>query len=85
MMTAWESLTDREWEVLAQLAQGKSNAQIAIELVIAKNTVKNHVNRILRKLDVCSRDEVIALFYSTLLALLVILYLGSDLDANVHE
>jgi two-component system NarL family response regulator len=50
-------LTDREIEVLRLLAKGMSNKDIAAELVIAQNTVKNHVRNILEKLQMRSRME----------------------------
>src|SRR6476661_9992159 len=43
-------LTDRELEVLKLVAQGMSNREIATELYISENTVKNHVRNILEKL-----------------------------------
>jgi DNA-binding NarL/FixJ family response regulator len=53
-------LTRREIEVLGFVAQGLSNKQIAAELVISQNTVKNHVRNILEKLRVRSRAEAAA-------------------------
>jgi two-component system NarL family response regulator len=50
-------LTDREVEVLRLVAKGMSNKDIASELVIAENTVKNHVRNILEKLQLKSRME----------------------------
>ena len=50
-------LTDREIEVLRLVAKGMSNKDIAAELVIAQNTVKNHVRNILEKLQMRSRME----------------------------
>ncbi len=50
-------LTERELEVLRLVARGMSNRDIAAELVIAENTVKNHVRSILEKLQVRSRVE----------------------------
>ncbi len=52
-----EALTPREVEVLRLLAQGKSNPQIARELVIARPTAKTHVERIIRKLGVSDRTQ----------------------------
>jgi DNA-binding NarL/FixJ family response regulator len=50
-------LTDREIEVLRLVAKGMANKEIAAELVIAENTVKNHVRNILEKLQLKSRME----------------------------
>jgi DNA-binding NarL/FixJ family response regulator len=52
-----EPLTKRETEVLRLLAQGKSNKEIAAELVIAEKTVRTHVSNILAKLGVTSRTQ----------------------------
>jgi NarL family two-component system response regulator LiaR len=52
-------LTNREWEVMALIADHRSNAEIAGTLVVAKATVRAHVKSILRKLDVRSRDEAV--------------------------
>ena len=51
-------LTQREKEVLAEIASGKSNQEIARHLVITENTVKYHVHSILEKLDLQDRKEV---------------------------
>jgi DNA-binding NarL/FixJ family response regulator len=50
-------LTDREYEILALLAQRKSNAEIAAHLVLSPKTVRNHVSNILSKLQVADRAE----------------------------
>jgi DNA-binding NarL/FixJ family response regulator len=50
-------LTDREYEILALLAQRKSNADIAAHLVLSPKTVRNHVSNILSKLQVADRTE----------------------------
>jgi ATP/maltotriose-dependent transcriptional regulator MalT len=52
-------LTLREVEVLKLVAQGKSNLEIAGELVITEGTVKNHLSRILDKLDVKDRLQAV--------------------------
>ncbi len=53
-----EPLTEREKEVLAGVAAGKGNRQIAKELKLAEGTVKNHVSTILAKLHLRSRTEL---------------------------
>jgi NarL family two-component system response regulator LiaR len=54
-----EPLTERETEVLRQLALGKSNKEIAATLVIAEKTVRTHVSNILGKLGVSSRTQAV--------------------------
>jgi two-component system, NarL family, response regulator LiaR len=54
-------LTDREREVLALLAEGLTNAQIAGRLVVTLSTVKTHVSSILTKLEASGRTEVVAI------------------------
>ncbi len=53
----FRDLTTREIDVLRLLAQGKSNAQIAQELVLSDKTVRNHISIILDKLNVTNRVE----------------------------
>jgi NarL family two-component system response regulator LiaR len=52
-----DPLTERELEVLQLVAQGKSNQQIADELVISEATVRTHVSNILNKLHLASRTQ----------------------------
>jgi len=52
-------LTDREMEVLRLVARGLNNRDIAKELFISENTVKNHVRNILEKLQIHSRMEAV--------------------------
>lgn len=58
---ATPTLTDREAEVLALVAEGKSNKQIAKALGIAEGTVKVHVAGILEKLGAQGRSEAVAI------------------------
>ncbi|HUA69963.1 MAG TPA: response regulator transcription factor [Solirubrobacteraceae bacterium] len=51
-------LTRREHDVLAELAQGKSNAAIADSLVLTKRAVEKHINAIFTKLELDSPDDV---------------------------
>ncbi|MGH2724473.1 MAG: response regulator [Actinomycetota bacterium] len=52
-------LTDRELEVLKLVAQGLNNRDIAKQLFISENTVKNHIRNILEKLQLHSRMEAV--------------------------
>jgi DNA-binding NarL/FixJ family response regulator len=54
-----QKLTDREMEVLRLMARGLNNRDIAKELFISENTVKNHVRNILEKLQIHSRMEAV--------------------------
>ena len=62
---ALASLTPREREVLALLARGMTNAQLARELVVSEKTVKTHVSSILAKLRLADRTQA-ALFAARL-------------------
>lgn len=56
-VTSVQGLTDRETDVLREIARGRSNKEIAQDLVIAEKTVKAHVGNILSKLGVNSRTQ----------------------------
>ena len=54
-----DKLTNRELDVLRLMARGRRNEEIASELVVTEQTVKNHVTNIFRKLDVETRVEAV--------------------------
>ena len=54
-----EGLTERESEVLALIAQGNSNAEVARLTYLSPNTVKSHIRTIYRKIDVTSRTQAV--------------------------
>jgi DNA-binding NarL/FixJ family response regulator len=62
---AVQSLSPRENEVFRLLARGYSNQQIASRLIVGETTVKTHVTRILTKLDLRDRVQVVVLAYET--------------------
>ena len=57
--TIIDPLSERELEVLQMIAEGLTNVEIASKMIIAQSTVKTHINRIYRKLDVDTRTQAV--------------------------
>jgi DNA-binding NarL/FixJ family response regulator len=60
-----EELTERELDILREIARGRSNAEIAGALYLSQATVKSHVNRVLSKLNLRDRTQAAVLAYET--------------------
>ncbi len=58
--TAFAELTEREMQILAQVAEGQTNQEIASVLSLSEKTVRNHVSNILSKLYLTSRAQAAA-------------------------
>jgi DNA-binding NarL/FixJ family response regulator len=65
LQSARDVLTRREVEVLELMAQGRTNAAIATQLVISEGTVKQHVKHVLRKLRAENRAEAVSRLYQS--------------------
>jgi DNA-binding CsgD family transcriptional regulator len=59
------ALSDREREILLEVARGRSNAEIAAALHIAEPTVKTYLGRLRAKLDVRDRVQLVIFAYDT--------------------
>ena len=62
---ALAALTERETEILRQVARGLSNVEIATELGLSEQTVKTHVSRVLTKLGARDRAQAIVISYES--------------------
>lgn len=60
-----KALTERELEVLTLVARGRSNTEIASDLVISPHTAKTHVNRIMSKVHAHDRAQLVILAYES--------------------
>lgn len=66
--TASANLTQREWEVLASIADGRTTREIAGEFDLSPETVRTHLRRIFAKLGVHTRSEAVQAGFVLLLA-----------------
>ena len=60
---AMGKLTDRQMEILASVAEGQSNADIALQFGLSEITVKKHLSAIFERLGVANRSEAVALAF----------------------
>ena len=60
-----DALSDREKEIVTLVGRAMSNAEIAQHLVLAESTIKSHLNRILHKLELRDRAQLIVLAYES--------------------
>jgi DNA-binding NarL/FixJ family response regulator len=63
--TVLGELTERELDVMKLVATGKSNAELAAELFLSEQTIKTHVSRILAKLGLRDRTQIVVTAYES--------------------
>jgi DNA-binding NarL/FixJ family response regulator len=63
--TVWQALTPREHEIVREVARGCSNSEIAEALFVTEATVKTHIGRILAKVGLRDRVQLVVLAYET--------------------
>ena len=59
----YATLTDKEREIVQEIASGRNNAEIATALYLSESTIKSHVGSVLRKLDLRDRVQVVVFAY----------------------
>jgi DNA-binding NarL/FixJ family response regulator len=59
----WEALTEREREILVAIGQGRTNGEIAEQLVLSESTVKAHLGRVLAKIGARDRIQAVIIAY----------------------
>lgn len=62
---AFQELTEKEWELVEEIAQGKSNKEIAKELFLSEGTVRNYLSVILDKLGLRDRTQLVVRYYKS--------------------
>ena len=58
-------LSDREFDIINLIIEGKNNSEIAEQLFISQNTVKNHIANIYKKLGINNRTKLVNMVFNT--------------------